>query len=511
MVKARILVVEDESIVALDIQSRLKNLGYTVSAIASSGEEAIHKVAETQPDLVLMDIKLKGQMDGVKTAEQIRARFDVPVVYLTAYADEATLQRVKVTEPFGYLLKPFEERELTATIEITLYRHKMERKLKESEQWLATTLKSISEAVIATDTQGCIKFMNPVAEALTGWKQAEALGRDASEVFKIINGKTRAPSESPIMKVLQEGAVIELGDNNLLIARDGTEILIDNSAAPIRDDKGLTNGVVLVFRDVTERRQAEEELRQYADKLQAHNKELDAFAHTVAHDLQSPLSSIVGFAELLAEDYAKMPDEDLQSHLQVIARKGRKMSNIIQELMLLAHVRKKEVEPKPLQHMDSIVAEAQHRLADMIEEHQAEIILPTASAWPVTLGYGPWIEEVWVNYLSNAIKYGGRPPRVELGAEVQRDGMVRFWVRDNGPGLKPEDQARLFAPFTQLNQIRAPGHGMGLSIVRRIVEKLGGQVGVESEGIPGHGSVFSFFLPGVADTTTDIRNERKTT
>jgi signal transduction histidine kinase len=151
---------------------------------------------------------------------------------------------------------------------------------------------------------------------------------------------------------------------------------------------------------------------------------------------------------------------------------------------------------KPLD-MAAIIAEVQQRLAYMIEEYQAELVLPASSAWPTALGYAPWVEEVWANYLSNAIKYGGQPPRLELGATVLEEakGMVRFWVHDNGPGLEPEEQAKLFTPFTQLNQVQAKGHGLGLSIVRRIVEKLGGQVNVESEGIPGRGCVFSFALP----------------
>jgi two-component system sensor histidine kinase/response regulator len=144
--------------------------------------------------------------------------------------------------------------------------------------------------------------------------------------------------------------------------------------------------------------------------------------------------------------------------------------------------------------MARVVEETQARLAHMIEECQAEITCP--DSWPVALGYEPWVEEVWVNYLSNALKYGGRPPRVELGATVQADGTVRFWVRDDGPGIAPQDQARLFTPFTRLDQAHAKGHGLGLSIVRRIVEKLGGQVGAESE--VGRGSIFFFTLPGVA-------------
>jgi len=237
-----------------------------------------------------------------------------------------------------------------------------------------------------------------------------------------------------------------------------------------------------------------EAMRQYTDELKVRNEELDAFAHTVAHDLKDPLALVVGLAEVLREEYPTLSDEELCRYLRKVAQSGRKMSNIIDELMLLAGVRKIEVEMTPLD-MGNIVAEAMQRLADMIEEHQAEVISP--ETWPVAWGYGPWVEEVWVNYLSNALKYGGRPPRVELGATAQPNGTVRFWVRDDGPGLTPEEQARLFTPFTRLEQVCVKGHGLGLSIVRRIVEKLDGQVGVES-GV-GQGSAFSFTLPGAAD------------
>jgi PAS domain S-box-containing protein len=257
-------------------------------------------------------------------------------------------------------------------------------------------------------------------------------------------------------------------------------------------DRILVERLAALYAIAVQRQWAEEELRQRTAELQARNEELDAFAHTVAHDLQNPLGLIVGFAELLERDYASTSDQDLGKHLHIIARNGRKMNNIIAELLLLAGVRKVDAEMMPLD-MVSVVVGAQQRLADMIEEHRAEIALP--HAWPVARGYPPWIEEVWVNYLSNAIRYGGQPPRVELGARVQPDGMVCFWVRDNGVGLTREEQTRLFTPFTQLDQTRAEGHGLGLSIVRRIVEKLGGQVGVESEGVPGRGSVFTFTLP----------------
>ena len=234
-----------------------------------------------------------------------------------------------------------------------------------------------------------------------------------------------------------------------------------------------------------------DELAHANAELRARNEELDAFAHTVAHDLKNPLTSLVGFSSMLQRHYAEMSDEKKSRYLNVVAQNGHRMTNIIEELLLLASVRKiKEVKMAPLDTAP-IVAETQGRLAYLIEEYQAEIVLP--ESWPIASGYGPWIEEVWTNYLSNAIKYGGRPPRVELGATEQADGFVRFWVRDNGPGLAPEEQARLFTPFTRLHQVHAKGHGLGLSIVQRIMEKLGGQVGVESQ--VGQGCMFFFALP----------------
>jgi signal transduction histidine kinase len=237
--------------------------------------------------------------------------------------------------------------------------------------------------------------------------------------------------------------------------------------------------------------QLEERVQERTAELQARNEELAAYDHTVAHDLKNPLAIIIGYAELLGKDFAEMRDEELREHLGSVARQGYKMRSIIDELLLLAEMRDMEVEMIPLD-MASLVEAARHRLSPLIEERSAEIVLP--KAWPRAMGYGPWVEEVWVNYLSNAIKYGGQPPRVELGAIDEGDGEVCFWIRDNGLGIPAEEQARLFTRFTRLHHGHTSGHGLGLSIVQRIVEKLGGQVGVESE--VGRGSTFTFSLPG---------------
>jgi signal transduction histidine kinase len=236
---------------------------------------------------------------------------------------------------------------------------------------------------------------------------------------------------------------------------------------------------------------SEARFRAIVKELQAQNEELNAFNHTVAHDLKNPLSILIGFAEVLAQDYGEGDDEVLAQGIKVILENGRRMENIIRELLLLAEVRQlDEVAIEPL-NMASIIVETRNRLSNLIAEYRAKITVP--AAWPTAVGHRPWVEEIWVNYLSNAIKYGGSPPKVELGAMVQSDGMIRFWVRDNGKGISKEDQRRIFVPFTKLQQVNTSGHGLGLSIVQRITSKLGGTVGVESD--PGAGSLFWFTLP----------------
>ncbi len=241
MTETQILVVEDESIIAEDIRRTLQNLGYSVPSIVASGEKAIKEVEKNNPDLVLMDIVLQGEMDGIEATEQIRSRFDIPVVYLTAYSDEKLIERAKITEPFGYIIKPFKERELQINIEIALYNHKMEKKLKESREWFSTTLRSISDGVIATDPKGCILFMNPVAESLTGWKLEDTQGKPMKDVFNIISEKI---GEDEINKTV-------------LITQSGTRIPIDTSSDAIKDDKGNIVGIVVVFRSINERKLVE--------------------------------------------------------------------------------------------------------------------------------------------------------------------------------------------------------------------------------------------------------------
>lgn len=270
------------------------------------------------------------------------------------------------------------------------------------------------------------------------------------------------------------------------------------SSAMLQEAETFQRKTLALQQEVDERRAAEQALWLANERLQQEIVErerlisdLNAFAHMVAHDLKNPVNAIMGYTTLLGMRLKGSTDSQVLNYLEIISQTGQRMHRIIEELLLLASLREQKVELGPVD-MAEVIREVEMRLEHMIRQYQAQVYKP--DAWPIVLGYVPWLEEVWMNYLSNALKYGGNPPVVQLGYDIL-EGQVRFWVRDNGDGVAPEDQARLFNAFTRLEQTRVRGHGLGLSIVRRIVEKLNGEVGVVSSGIPGEGSLFTFTLP----------------
>ncbi len=237
---------------------------------------------------------------------------------------------------------------------------------------------------------------------------------------------------------------------------------------------------------------SEVQLYRHVTALQTQNKELKAYASTVAHDLKDPLCALLLTSSLITNT-PDLTQAQLKKYLEQITSTVQHMNSTINNLLLFAKVSNTAV---LVEHVDMnrVVAKVLDRLSYSIQEHHAQIDTP--GSWPVAIGYAPWIEEIWANYLSNALKYGGQSPRVRLGASIETNGMVRYWMRDHGPGLSADDQARLFTPFSQIDNACIPGNGLGLSIVLRIVEKLGGQAGCESE--LDNGSLFFFTLP--ADT-----------
>jgi len=244
---ARLLIVEDERITAEDLHDILTELGYTVTASVSSGADAIAKAGETQPDLALMDIRIKGDMDGTETARVLRERFNIPVVYLTAHADTATLSRAKLATPLGYITKPFQEAELHASIEMALHKHEEDLKSLQQEEVLASTLRAIADGVIAVDRCETVTLFNPSAEAWTGMRSEDAIGQPFRQVFPLVDSATGDELDTPLWRVLAEGTVEALAEGALLADCSGGKRAISCSLAPTRDHRGDISGAVIVF------------------------------------------------------------------------------------------------------------------------------------------------------------------------------------------------------------------------------------------------------------------------
>lgn len=528
MAKTQIMVVEDEGLVALSLQRKLQILGYEVPVIVATGEQAIQQAAALRPDLILMDIMLAGSLDGIVAAGQIRARFDVPIIYLTAYSDDHTMERAKITEPYGYLIKPFEERELRTTIEIALYKHRMEKRLRENERWLATTLNSIGDAVIATDVKGAVKFLNPVAEILTGWTEEKSLNRAITQVFRIVNEDTRAPADDPVARVLRDGETVNLGNHTLLISRDGTERAIDDSAAPIKDEWGQILGTVLIFRDVTEKRRLEMELRRHRDHLQelveTRTEELrqakeaaegasrakSEFLATMSHEIRTPLNGVLGMAELLLETAL---DDKQRQYAGTLLQSGRSLRGLVDDILDFSKIEAAKLELSRVEFdLHRSVAETAALLAG--QAHAKGLVLRTelpGETMPPVWGDPERLRQILVNLVGNAIKFTERGEIVIRLRSLERRGReTRFQIEvtDTGIGIAPAMQDAIFDTFAQVDGSitrRYGGTGLGLAICKRLVRLMGGEIGVESA--PGRGSRF-WFTVRLTQSGTTAETER---
>ena len=495
MASTKILVVEDEAIVALDLRTQLTQLGYEVVETVARGEAALVAAETHHPDLVLMDIRLPGKMDGVEAADIIRKRFQLPVVYLTAHADEATVDRARLTESFGYILKPFDGRELRTVIEIAIYKHEAEKKLRASERRFATTLASIGDGVIATDQLGKVTFLNAVAENLTGWKSEEAQGIALPTVFRICNEETRKTVVNPVERVLESGMVVGLANHTILIRRDGHETPIDDCAAPIHDDHGKTTGAVLVFRDISESRRIEEQLRQ-SQKMEA----LGQLAGGVAHDFNNMLTVILNYTDILLNSAGS--DHPWKHFLTEIRRAGERSADLTRRLLSLCQ--KRLITPK-IQDLNEVILQTKPMLQRLIGANiQLETQLETDLG--TVLSDAGQLEQILMNLVINgrdAISGQGKilietrnefiepEPVFNLNPGIYR--MLR--VTDNGQGIPDAIVDRIFEPFFTTKELGA-GTGLGLSTIYGVVQQCRGSIRVQSK--IGTGTAFTIHLPSVA-------------
>lgn len=498
----RILIVEDERIVAMDLAGTLTELGYSVAGMATRGEDAIEQAKRLNPNLILMDVRLAGKMDGIQAAQSIREERDVPVVYLTAHSDNETLRRAANTAASGYLVKPFKSPELRCVIEIALHKHAADVRMRENEQWLSTTLQSLAEAVIATDESGRVRIFNRIAEQLTGVTHDEATRHSVDEILALIDERTGSPAENLVRKVLEDRKPVAATEGAALISRSGEAVAVEESAAPIVDPYGNLLGGVLVLRDVTERRQQmqqiqklnaelEQRVRQRTAALEAANRELEAFSYSVAHDLRAPLRGIDSFSQLLIEQYAEQLDQEGIGYLNRVRNAAGRMSALIDALLSLARVGRAEIQPIDVDFTQLVTSITQD-LAAATPERSVKVLIEggmRAHADPQLLRI------VAANLLDNAWKFSSRRSNALIEVGTCTDAMTpTYFVRDNGAGFNLAYAEKLFGAFQRLHTEKEfPGTGIGLAIVQRVVARHGGDIWAESE--PDRGATFYFTLP----------------
>ena len=544
----RILYMEDNATAARLFQIKLGNEGYSVD-IARDGGEGVNMAGKRRYDLIAIDYNMPVQ-NGLNVLRELVSEPDhPPVIFVTAQEDVSTAVEAMRMGAIDYVVKGrgmdyFQL--LPSVIERALERHA-------NEQQRISTLEALQEH------NRNLNLLADVAQTLTSsYDIGEITAQLVRTISQMVGVKGSSvwiwedePGGSLVCAGIYTEGVHKRPENLRLPAGEGiagfvartgetvntaearhdprfapsVDLLLTYQtttmlAVPLRTRNGIQGVLELVNKPdgvfnkndriltealatfagiAIEHARLVQELRQIGSDLYARNEELDAFAHTVAHDLKNPITLVVGYADILRETFDATAPEEIREYLDTIFETGSKMSGIVESLLQLADVRgAKRIEVEPVDTRP-LIDEAMRRLEMSIQQHKVEIKRP--DEWPLAIGYSPWLEEVWFNYISNAIKYGGQPPLLELGCDILPEAMIRFWVKDNGHGFNQEDAEYIFMPHARL--VRGnfiAGHGLGLSIVRRIIERLGGQVGAMSE--PGQGSVFWFTLP--ADTESNM-------
>ncbi len=507
----RVLVVEDEALIAEELRERLTRLGAFIVGVVDTAEAAVETAIRTRPDIVLMDIRLRGERDGIAAAKDIRDDLEAPVIFLTSHSDRATLERAKATGPFGYVLKPFEERELLVAMEMASHRHTLEHQLRQSERRYAQTLHSIADGVVAIDVHGRITFMNPTAEALTGWTLADAKGRSVDDILWLTADADGSRVVSPAMDALRGGQVVRWVSDLFLISRSGTVIPIDDCGAPITDAEGRITGAVIAFRDIRDRRLAEDALKRAQEELfQAQKMEsIGRLASGIAHDFNNLLTVINGCADLALED--RSISDTTRTLLIEIVQAGNRAASLTRQF--LAFGRKESLKPQPVD-LNRIILDLGAMLRRLIRE-DIELPMELAPTPVVAFADPTHVEQCIVNLVVNArdampeggsIRIGTRIVRVgevdarEVGAEPGVYAVVI--VSDTGTRIDEAIREQIFEPYFTTEGI-GKSTGLGLATVYGIAKQSGGSVTVRSE--PGQGARCCVYLPAMTTATTDSR------
>jgi PAS domain S-box-containing protein len=494
----RVLIVEDEGIVALDIEMNLLDLGFEVCGLAASGPEAIEKGSKERPDLVLMDIRIQGPFDGIQTAERLRREQDLPIIYLTALGDEETVRRAKQTEPLAMLVKPVNKAELRSAVEIALYKHDTQKRLRERERWLTTTLRAIADAIISVDLKQRVLFMNPMAESLTNVSADAAVGRALESVLHLVDAKGNPLAECPMDQALREMRAVRIPEIALRNPADGTLRPTRVSAAPVRDGE-RTLGAVMILQDISQQKRlrlAEREVeteRMRSEQAEAAVQQRDEFIAVASHELRSPVTALQLKLSGIRRKLRRLSaGEELVSRLDRAIQHTDRIGQLVERLLDVSRMVTGSLElARDWVDLTPLVRD----VVEAFDEQAATmgcVVRVRTSGEAIGNWDGLRVRQVVVNLLSNALKFGrGRP--VEVTVE-SGDRNVRLTIADHGIGISPEDVHRIFGRFERAASIRHyGGMGLGLFIARHLIQAQGGAI--TASPTPGGGATFVVELP----------------
>ncbi|QIR38191.1 response regulator [Tolypothrix sp. PCC 7910] len=531
----QVLVVEDEYILAINLQESLEGLGYTVVDIVDSAAEAIERANELRPNLILMDIRLRGEMDGIQAAEEIWRKLQIPVIYLTGHSDKSTVERATLTSPFGYILKPVSEQELYVAIQTAMERY-------EREQFLSTVLRGMGEGVIVADSQLQVQYLNQVAETLTGWRLEEAKNQMLTEVVQLIEEQTQRPAENPIAIALQTQTTIYLKNRILLVTKNGTKIPVADSATPVRDRSGSITGAVMVFRDDTQRRLNEErslaaerarQIEIQIAELQRLNQLKEDFLATTSHEMRMPLSNIkmaISQLENVLNQLGILNHEEMSASESVTKYLTILRSQCERELTLidnLLEMRMIDADVYPLQltkiNLHSFLQQIIDGFQELVQAQQQILEINIAADLSPFVADLNLLTRILTELLNNACKYTPLRERITVNVEYiypensyindhrqsqilsnSPEPILQIKISNYGVEIKQEDQALIFEPFYRItknkpqqkttifdtdnqihlrNPLQDTGAGLGLTLVKKLVEHLQGSIAVKSNHI----------------------------
>ena len=527
MTKTKVLIVEDEAIVAADLAYKLGQLGYQIIGTAASGEEALVITSEQCPDIVLMDIRLGGTIDGIETAARMRAAYDLPVVFLTAHSDSDTLTRALGTEPFGYVLKPFVDRELKTQIEIGLYKHRTESALRENEERLRVAAEAAGFGTYDIDLVCGTVHWSKEAKQILGMADGssnQAAGNGPQDVY----GGECERIEAAIRRSVNQPDDTTNSTEYSITRSDGEPAWVLARGRALFSGEGENRRAVRAIGtivDITAAKHASERLRQRQVELERLNQELEdinrgmvmlyaeldgkakelrhademktRFLSNMSHEFRTPLNSIFALSSLLLDRADGELSSEQEKQVGFIRKAADMLLELVNDLLDLAKIRAGKIDVHPVEfETANLLSALRGMLRSLLVNETVKLVFEEPENVPSLYGDEGKISQILRNFISNALKFTERG-EVRVSARYDEDrGVVTFTVSDTGVGIAPADQERIFEEFTQLEhpaQSQFKGTGLGLPLCRKLAALLAGKIELESE--LGVGSKFSLTLP----------------